>query len=401
MKVASRWELQKLLLTLAAALAVAWCGVVLVALLRHLWFVDAHGNPRPTDFIEVWVAGKLVLSGTPATPYDWHAHHLAQVAAARHPFPGFFGWHYPPLFLFAAAGLALLPYLPAFGTWLAVTFAIYAPVVAKIAGRKEAALLAFAWPATLTNMITGQNGFLSGALIGGTLLFLDVQPVLAGIFLGLLTYKPQLGLLFPIVLAADRRWRVLASACLTAVVAGLILPYLAFGTGPFQAFVHFLPQTENAVLENGMAGWNKQQTILGLAHCLGAGAAAAWALYAVVAAVTAAGVLWLWRSRDVAPAVKAAALATGALVLTPYLYIYDLPVLVIPLAFLFRDKSFDREEWIGIAAINCLLLSFMWFAVPVGAVAILTVAGLIARRAIQSHRASCGMNLNLPLQARA
>src|ERR1051326_8053516 len=153
-RVISRWEPKKLLITLAFATAIAWCGVVLVALLRHQWFVDAQGHPRPTDFIEVWVAGKLVLGGSPAAPYDWHAHHLAQVAAAGHPFPGLFGWHYPPLFLFVAAGLALLPYLVAFFAWIAASFACYAPIVAKIAQRREATLLAFAWPATLANLIT-------------------------------------------------------------------------------------------------------------------------------------------------------------------------------------------------------------------------------------------------------
>ena len=52
----------------------------------------------------------------------------------------------------------------------------------------------------------GQNGFLTAALIGGALGLLERRPALAGICLGLLTYKPQFGLLFPFVLIADRRW---------------------------------------------------------------------------------------------------------------------------------------------------------------------------------------------------
>ena len=62
-------------------------------------------------------------------------------------------------------------------------------------------------------MTAGQNGFLTAALIGGTLGLLERRPALAGVCLGLLTYKPQFGLLFPIVLIADRRWRTIAVAC--------------------------------------------------------------------------------------------------------------------------------------------------------------------------------------------
>ena len=47
------------------------------------------------------------------------------------------------------------------------------------------------------NALVGQNGFLTAALIGGTLYLIPIRPVLAGICLGLLTYKPQYGLLFP------------------------------------------------------------------------------------------------------------------------------------------------------------------------------------------------------------
>ena len=54
----------------------------------------------------------------------------------------------------------------------------------------------------LRNGLVGQNGFLTAALIDGTLYLMPVRPILAGICLGLLSYKPQYGLLFPLVLIA-------------------------------------------------------------------------------------------------------------------------------------------------------------------------------------------------------
>lgn len=52
----------------------------------------------------------------------------------------------------------------------------------------------------------GQNSFLTAALLGGSLLLLDKRPIVAGVLIGLLSYKPQFGLLIPLVLVATGRW---------------------------------------------------------------------------------------------------------------------------------------------------------------------------------------------------
>ena len=71
------------------------------------------------------------------------------------------------------------------------------------------------------NTLVGQNGFLTAALIGGTLYLIPVRPILAGVCLGLLSYKPQYGLLFPIVLIAAAQWTVFFTAAVTAVGVGV------------------------------------------------------------------------------------------------------------------------------------------------------------------------------------
>ncbi len=90
--------------------------------------------------------------------------------------------------------------------WLLTTLAAYIAAIAGILGLRTGVLFALGFPAAIWNITAGQNGFLTAALIGGTLGLLERHPALAGICLGLLTYKPQFGLLFPIVLIADRRW---------------------------------------------------------------------------------------------------------------------------------------------------------------------------------------------------
>ena len=123
----------------------------------------------------------------------------------------------------------MAPYLTAAVIWLAATLAAYAATLGSILGGRAGVFLALGFPAALWNVTAGQNGFLTATLIGGTLGLLERHPALAGVCLGLLSYKPQFGLLFPIVLIADRRWLTLAVAALVAV--GLAaLAWLAFGT---------------------------------------------------------------------------------------------------------------------------------------------------------------------------
>ena len=72
--------------------------------------IDRNGKPIGSDFSNVWAAGNLVLKGQPDAPFDLVRQHAAEIDAFSGRAVPFFGWHYPPPFLFAAAGLALLPY---------------------------------------------------------------------------------------------------------------------------------------------------------------------------------------------------------------------------------------------------------------------------------------------------
>ncbi|HSP48865.1 MAG TPA: hypothetical protein VLN61_01520 [Pseudolabrys sp.] len=76
---------------------------------------------------------------------------------------------------------------------------------------------------------------------------------------------------------------------------------------------------------------------------------------------------------------------------TPYLYTYDLVVLAVPLAFLWRlgrARGFLNHELAGIALACLLVLIFPFVKAPVGFAAVLLVAALIARRALTPHNAS-------------
>jgi arabinofuranan 3-O-arabinosyltransferase len=367
---------------LACAVAASYAGALALLFLRHQWIVDANGRPIVTDFMEVWVAGRFALAGTSVAAYDWHAHHAAQAALVGHDFQGVLNWSYPPLFLFVAALLACLPYTIAFAGWVAATAAAYAATIGAIAKRWDAGFAACAAPVFFANALVGQNGFLSGALIGAALLFLRQRPVLSGVFLGLLTYKPQLGVLFPLALLLDRNWRALASASVTSVVL-IALSWLTFGAQTFMAFLHFLPATSQVILTQGGEDWRKMQSVYALARTLGAGDAMGWIAQIATIALCAALLVWIWRGQ--APfAVKAAFLAAASMLVTPYLHMYDFAVLAVPFAFLFRERAFDRIEWTGAILANVLFVGFAIYPVPVGPAIIAIVLALVLRRAAQA-----------------
>jgi arabinofuranan 3-O-arabinosyltransferase len=345
------------------------------------WIFDEKGLGIPTDFVNVWSAGKLVLDGHPALAYDWDIQKQVQEAVLGQSYPGNFAWHYPPPFLFVAGLLAHFPYAVAFIGWAAASLVPYLAVMRAIVGRPFGWLLAAAFPVVLTNTLVGQNGFLTASLTGAALYLMPVRPVLAGVCLGLLSYKPQYGLLFPIALIAASQWRVFVSAAITAV-ALVFASWLAFGTESWQAFFHWMPMFSQAFLTEGRAPWGKMQSIFALVRYCGGSEQLGWVLQWIMSGVVAVLVALIWRSR-ISYSLKAAALAAGTLLITPYLFLYDLMVLAIAVAFLVRiglREGFRRDELAALGLVAALLMFYPLVGAPTGFAATLIVAGLIARR---------------------
>jgi len=329
--------------------------------------VDRNGKPLGTDFSNVYAAGVLTREGRPADAYDPARQHAAEQKVFGPETP-FFGWHYPPFFLMAAAALATLPYAWALFAWMALTIPPYLVAMRAICPRPETLLLAAAFPAVFVNIGHGQNGFLSAALLGSALVCLDRKPVLAGLLIGLLAYKPQFGILIPLVLLATGRWTVIASACIT-LAALCAVTWLLFGTVAWLAFAGSAEFSRTVVLEAGGTGWEKIQSIFSAARNLGASIELAYAAQGALLLVLAFTLVLLWRSRA-AYDLKAAALAIASLLATPYVLDYDLMVLAVAIAFLVRHGFTN-----GFRDYEITLLALAWI-VPLVARNVMAATGI-------------------------
>ncbi len=369
------------------ALCVASAAYVAALLSDGSWILDAAGQPINTDFIAVFAAGRMALDGNPAGAYDPNLHIAMERAIIGHAFQGYNCWPYPPPFMMIAALLAMLPYPAAFLTWMAVTLPLYLTTIRAIIGDRIGWLMALAFPGLAPCLIPGQNGFFTATLIGGALILLERRPVLAGVCLGLLTYKPHYGILFPLVLAASGRFPAMLSAAATggAVAAAA---WLAFGTEPWIAFLHWLPKTSEMLFSEGGVPWFNLQSAFALVRLLGGGETLAWSVHIGLVATVLAVLCPMWRNPHIAFDFKAAALATGVMVSTPYSFIYDAPVLAVALAFLLRGTTTSAVtsfEWKALAIIIALLLLLPFFGIPVLLLTSTITAVLIARRVLASR----------------
>ncbi len=383
-----------------------WALAVLVASLAGLGYLiatatglsDYQGRPIGTDFSNIYAAGTYVLDGTPALAFEPAAQHAREQAIFGADTP-FFGWHYPPFLLFLAGALALMPYAVALVVWQAVTVLLYlgmlravlrsVPAIGGVALDAQPLwlLLALASPAAFINIFHGHNGFLTASLIGMALVLLDRRPWLAGVLFGLLCYKPQFGVMIPLVLLATGRWRTFAAAAATVAALALVTT-LAFGPEIWRAFLASTTFSRDVVLEQGGTGWHKIQTMFSWVRMWGGGIPLAYAVQTTLTAALALALVWLWRSRAAYP-LKAAALIIAAVLATPYSLDYDFVALAPAIAFL-AAHGFAR----GFAPWEKTALKLLWLMpllarsiaeytlIPLGVPAMLLVFALVLRRAL-------------------
>lgn len=308
--------------------------------------LDANGYLLGTDFVSFWSAGQM-LAGH-ADVYDKAAH----IAVQKAYYPtgiGYAAFFYPPTFLPFCLPFGYLPYFPALGLWLGITGAAYGAairawfVALDIDINPWLAMAAFS-PVLIT-LMHGQTSFLVSALLGLGVLLVERRPWLAGALFGLAVFKPQFGMLIPVVLLVTREWRVIAAAAGSAIALALVST-AAFGTDVWARWLEASGRAGEA-MTSGAIGFGKMQSPYAALRLLGSPPAAAYAAQILVTTAILAILVWAASGRRFDRMLGCAMLAATPLA-TPFVLDYDLTVLAFPVILL---GAIAARPWERLAAV--------------------------------------------------
>jgi hypothetical protein len=326
----------------AVASTAAVVAIVLALAVATLWW-RTFREPTAVDYVALYAGGRLARS-EPASVYDLdrvrqveeHALGDRELSEGVLPFP------YPPFVALAMVPLAL-PGLPvSYALATALNLACLALTLRVLARRLATGAAARRWLVLLTAMslpvwftlLQGQVSLVVLLLV--TLHVLDLRDGRegrAGVWLALLTFKPQLVPLFALVLVVRRGWRTLLAA---GVTGGLLwsIGLIWAGQAGIAGYVAVTGRMASAVDTLGVHP-AQMFSLRALALAVvppGSGHIAVWiGLVALVGAVTlrahrpVAGAAWAWRW---------AATCLAVLLVSPHVNLHDLALLQLPVALL-------------------------------------------------------------------
>ncbi len=344
------------------------------------------GPPVGGDYVAFWGAAKAVAQGEAAEIYELKNFeaHLLEEGPPRERYG--LTWQYPPSYYFFVMPLALTPFFFGYLLWTFGTFALFLGVMRKTMSLQwTGVFLIAALPVCFNAVITGQNGFLTASLLVLAVALPDKRPIMAGIAAGLLTFKPQLGVLLPFAYMAAGCWRAFFSAAITALLM-MAASIGVFGLETWQAFIHAIINVSEGV-KSSLYPIHKMPTVFAAFHKSGVSREIAMILQGL-AAVSAIGlVLYVWRKvKDWE--LRAAILMAAVFLCTPYAYYYEMTILIFPAVVLVRQAlrtGFLRFEELGLAVLWAIPMFLpgvsKFMGAQLGLVMVLLLLGMLLRRA--------------------
>ncbi len=302
--------------------------------------IDRAGNLKGTDFLHLYTLGSVALAHRGADLYNMNVQ--AQLAAERVPAAAGIRYIplYPPQFSIFFAPVARYSYSRMLIVWLAVSAVLYAlctyvvwRTCSSLRQEKVASfLLATAFPGFFHLILWGQSSAI--ALACFTLAYLALRKekeFLAGLALGVLMFKPQLGVAASVVFLVMRRWKVMLGAALSAA-AQMLVAWAYYGWEPLREWMRTVLGVFNSlsVLEPKLYQTHSLRTFCDLLlippHI-------SLAFYVVSSSLVLVGVVMVWRSR-LPLSVRYSALLLATVLVSPHLIVYDMVILAPAFLFL-------------------------------------------------------------------
>ena len=295
------------------------------------------------DFLNFWMYGRAAWLPDPSRFYDPQAYNAVLWAMLGADYPGQ-NWSYPPSLMLLAAPFGRLGYFPALALWTVLGLAIFIAVARQRLSDPKLLLMILCSPAAVFCLMSGQSSLITAAMLLTIVAWQDRRPVLAGVLIGLLTLKPQVGLMFPVMLIASGRWRVFASAAATTLA---IVALTAALFGP-QVWIDFvtkgLPVQNLVLVDPERVGTPFYPTVFMNVRGAGASYAVAMAVQSVFSAAAVGMVFFAFRwRRNADPQILNALFFACAVSCVPYLLSYDTLTLACFAAMLLASDKLDAR----------------------------------------------------------
>jgi hypothetical protein len=310
------------------------------------------GDAPINDFDAFYIVGLLIHEGRLAEAY-----HLPTMLVAQRDLAGaenFMPWTYPPPFDLVVAVLPVLPRGMSYALFTGATLMAYLVVLHWLAGRHLTAVLIVTKPIILTTLLCGQNGFLTGALVGGFCLAILNRRSGAGLPLGLMVIKPHLAIGLGIWTLVAGRWAVVMQAVLVAL-ALMALSTLAFG---FEVWVAFRSGVAEAGqwLASGLYPLHRMTSLYAALYWAGLSPELAMVAQSALA-LAACGLIVVAVRRGFKTRLVLALACGMSLLISPYSYDYDLTIFGVGLALAAGDLLARAS-----VAQKIMLVGLAWFA---------------------------------------
>jgi hypothetical protein len=359
-------------------------GLALIAMALGFYWKTQWAAPFPRDgttlvvgrdFLNFWMYGRAAFESSPARFYDPAAYNHALAALLGYGYPAQ-NWSYPPSLLLLAVPFGVLGYIPALLCWTVIGLVAFYFAARQQLRDTWALVAVIVSPAAVFCLMSGQSALLTTAALLAIFGWLDRRPILAGILVGLLTLKPQVGLLLPVMLLASARWRTLGAASVTALLLAAMTTAL-YGSDIWSVYWHVGIPAQNQVLrDTSIFATHLMPTVFMNAHLAGASYSVSMLLQVIISALAAATVFWAFRYCRNSDPVKLQALffacATAA---TPYLMGYDtLPLTFAAVALIARTDLDGKGRRLAQLAYWLLFIQIAFAALHIPGPAFVSVA---------------------------
>jgi len=295
-------------------------------------------------------------------------------------------FYYPPTMLLPAALISYVPFEAGFFVWTAALLALSATLLRRAGYSWIVVAATLLSPAALWNTELGQLGAVGGALLLAGLALAARAPLAGGALLGILSLKPQIGLLVPALFLGQRNWRAaitFASVCVAIATLSLVV----FGPGIWSEYLTLGRQAAGAVINAAFIPRMSEGggvSVFWSLRSLGADLTAAYAGQGMVSLAAMAAGVWVWR-QDLALPRQIALTVFLSLLAMPYGYGDDMVAWSAVLAARAQARGgriglLDALFWIWPEAVQIITMSTGVLFTP------LVVALALGRELLEARR---------------